>query len=107
LVATGNSRDLDSDMERRLGACAAETHGHDFVFVIDDLNFFRYGCPPHGGMGVGVARLLMLMLRRPLPFGVRRKRYRNPQADWPKAQPARRASACYVETIESRSRSRE
>ena len=28
------------------------------------LNFFRHGCPPHGGMGVGLARLLMVMLRR-------------------------------------------
>jgi aspartyl/asparaginyl-tRNA synthetase len=26
------------------------------------LNFFRYGCPPHGGMGVGLARLLMRLL---------------------------------------------
>jgi aspartyl-tRNA synthetase len=31
----------------------------------DYLNFFRYGCPPHGGMGVGLARLLMVMLQRP------------------------------------------
>jgi aspartyl-tRNA synthetase len=22
----------------------------------DYLSFFRYGCPPHGGMGVGLAR---------------------------------------------------
>jgi aspartyl/asparaginyl-tRNA synthetase len=29
------------------------------------LNFFRYGCPPHGGMGVGLGRLLMVLLQRP------------------------------------------
>ncbi len=29
------------------------------------LNFFRYGCPPHGGCGVGLTRLLMTMLNRP------------------------------------------
>jgi aspartyl/asparaginyl-tRNA synthetase len=29
------------------------------------LDFFRYGSPPHGGMGVGLARLLMIMLGRP------------------------------------------
>jgi aspartyl-tRNA synthetase len=119
-------RDLDSEMERRLGAYVAGTRGHEFVFVTDYpassrafyhmrhedrpeltkgfdllwkgieittgaqrehrygqlvrqarergfaleplrdyLNFFRYGCPPHGGMGVGLARLLMVMLQRP------------------------------------------
>jgi aspartyl-tRNA synthetase len=31
----------------------------------DYISFFRYGCPPHGGMGVGLTRLLMIMLGRP------------------------------------------
>jgi len=26
------------------------------------LDFFRYGCPPHGGFGLGLSRLLMVML---------------------------------------------
>ena len=26
------------------------------------LEFFKYGCPPHGGFGIGVDRLTMLML---------------------------------------------
>jgi aspartyl-tRNA synthetase len=26
------------------------------------LDFFRYGCPPHGGFGLGLARLLMVLL---------------------------------------------
>lgn len=26
------------------------------------LDFFRYGCPPHGGFGMGLSRLLMVML---------------------------------------------
>ncbi len=26
------------------------------------LNYFRYGCPPHGGFGFGIARLIMNML---------------------------------------------
>ena len=26
------------------------------------MDFFRYGCPPHGGFGLGVDRLTMLLL---------------------------------------------
>ena len=26
------------------------------------LRFFRYGCPPHGGFGVGIDRMTMLFL---------------------------------------------
>ena len=26
------------------------------------LDFFRFGCPPHGGFGLGLSRLLMVML---------------------------------------------
>ena len=26
------------------------------------LDFFRYGCPPHGGLGIGLDRITMLML---------------------------------------------
>ena len=29
------------------------------------LNYFRYGCPPHGGLGLGLSRLLMVMLDLP------------------------------------------
>ncbi|HZK17279.1 MAG TPA: aspartate--tRNA(Asn) ligase, partial [Anaerolineaceae bacterium] len=29
------------------------------------LNYFRYGCPPHGGLGMGLNRLLMVMLNLP------------------------------------------
>jgi aspartyl-tRNA synthetase len=27
------------------------------------LDFFRYGCPPHGGYGMGLSRLLMVMMK--------------------------------------------
>lgn len=29
------------------------------------LNFFKYGCPPHGGFGFGLTRMLMMMLDVP------------------------------------------
>lgn len=29
------------------------------------LDFFKYGCPPHGGFGMGLSRLLMVMLDVP------------------------------------------
>ena len=45
----------------------------------DYFNFFRYGCPPHGGAGIGPGRLIMKMLDLPnvreatyLPRDVRR-----------------------------------
>jgi aspartyl-tRNA synthetase len=27
------------------------------------LDFFRFGCPPHGGFGMGLSRLLMVLLQ--------------------------------------------
>jgi len=36
--------------------------GMDLKELGDYLNFFRYGCPPHGGGGIGPARLIMKIL---------------------------------------------
>ncbi len=33
--------------------------------IKDYLNFFRYGCPPHGGGGLGPGRIIMLLLDLP------------------------------------------
>ena len=30
------------------------------------LEFFKYGCPPHGGFGLGIDRLTMLLLNKPI-----------------------------------------
>lgn len=42
----------------------AKERGFDLEPLADYLNFFKYGCPPHGGAGIGLARLLMVMLGR-------------------------------------------
>jgi aspartyl-tRNA synthetase len=49
--------------------------------LTDYLNFFRYGCPPHGGAGIGPARIVMKLLDQPsikeviyLPRDVKRLR---------------------------------
>ena len=37
----------------------------DLEALKDYLNFFRYGCPPHGGAGIGPARFIMKILDLP------------------------------------------
>ncbi len=37
----------------------------DLELLKDYLNFFRYGCPPHGGAGIGPARFIMKILDLP------------------------------------------
>lgn len=41
----------------------AEEKGYGFEPLEDYFNFFRFGCPPHGGVGVGLTRLLMILLK--------------------------------------------
>ena len=36
--------------------------GKDVEFYLD---FFKYGCPPHGGFAIGLERLTMLLLNIP------------------------------------------
>jgi nondiscriminating aspartyl-tRNA synthetase len=57
-VTTGAQREHRYD---RL-VSQAEEAGHAIEPLQGYLDFFRYGCPPHGGMGVGLARLLMRLL---------------------------------------------
>lgn len=37
----------------------AKEKGYALAPLEDYFSFFRYGCPPHGGLGVGLTRLLM------------------------------------------------
>ena len=57
-VTTGAQREHRYD---RLVA-QAEQRGLRLDNLSDYLNFFRFGCPPHGGMGVGLGRILMRLL---------------------------------------------
>ncbi len=40
----------------------AEEKGLDIKELSGYLNFFKYGCPPHGGAGIGPGRIVMQML---------------------------------------------
>lgn len=59
-VTTGAQREHRYERLRQ----QAEEKGVDLETIQDYLGFFRYGCPPHGGMGVGLTRLLMILLNR-------------------------------------------
>jgi aspartyl-tRNA synthetase len=55
---------LGAQREHRIDVLEAQAQ--DKGMVLSDLehyfDFFRYGMPPHGGFGMGLARVLMLML---------------------------------------------
>ncbi|WP_324789457.1 aspartate--tRNA(Asn) ligase [Streptomyces sp. H51] len=57
-VTTGAQREHRHDVLLRQAA----EKGMDTEPMRDYLNCFRYGCPPHGGFGVGLGRLLMVLL---------------------------------------------
>ncbi|MBU2025647.1 MAG: aspartate--tRNA(Asn) ligase [Patescibacteria group bacterium] len=40
----------------------AKKSGVSLKFIKDYLNYFKYGCPPHGGAGIGPARIVMKIL---------------------------------------------
>ena len=59
-ITTGAQREHRYDILKK----QAEEKGlsKDVEFYLD---FFKYGCPPHGGFGIGVDRLTMLLLNLP------------------------------------------
>lgn len=61
-LSSGSIRITDPDLQNRmfkaLGLSDEEAH-RKFGFLTDA---FRYGAPPHGGMGIGLDRLCMTLL---------------------------------------------
>jgi aspartyl-tRNA synthetase len=59
-ITTGAQREHRHDVLSRQAEAAGLRESVPYY-----LDFFRYGCPPHGGFGVGLARLVMLALGLP------------------------------------------
>ncbi|WP_406075183.1 aspartate--tRNA(Asn) ligase [Streptomyces virginiae] len=57
-VTTGAQREHRSDVLLK----QAEEKGMSTEPMQDYLNIFRFGCPPHGGLGAGLGRILMVMM---------------------------------------------
>jgi len=57
-VTTGAQREHRVDILEK----QAVEKGMNLTDLEDYINFFRYGCPPHGGCGIGPARFIMKIL---------------------------------------------
>lgn len=60
-ITSGAQREHRPDVLKR----QIEERGIDTTPMTDYINFFKNGCPPHGGFGLGLDRLLMLLLDLP------------------------------------------
>ena len=57
-ITTGAQREHRYDL-----LCSqAEEKGLSYDDISYYLDFFKYGCPPHGGFGLGLTRILMILL---------------------------------------------
>ena len=67
LVYRGTEISTGAQREHRIDVLTAQAldKGLDPKELATYLDFFRYGIPPHGGFGMGLARVLMLLLERP------------------------------------------
>lgn len=64
LLASGLEITTGAQREHRYDVLAAQAleKGLTLPPIQFYLDFFKYGCPPHGGLGLGLSRLLMVML---------------------------------------------
>ena len=60
-VTTGAQREHRYEVLKEQALAKGLTEGP----IENYLNYFKYGCPPHGGFGLGLSRLLMIMLDLP------------------------------------------
>jgi len=66
LIYRGTEISTGAQREHRIDVLEAQVRekGLDPEELSFYLDFFRYGVPPHGGFGMGLARVLMLMLQQ-------------------------------------------
>lgn len=57
-ITTGSQREHRLDILEK----QAKEKGINISEIKNYLDFFRYGCPPHGGVGIGPARIIMKLL---------------------------------------------
>ncbi|HZW03354.1 MAG TPA: aspartate--tRNA(Asn) ligase [Anaerolineaceae bacterium] len=67
LIAKGLEITTGAQREHRYDVLArqATDKGLSHASIQFYLDFFRYGCPPHGGLAIGLSRLLMILLNIP------------------------------------------
>lgn len=67
LIYRGTEISTGAQREHRVEVLEAQAKakGMDPAELAFYLDFFRYGVPPHGGFGMGLNRVLMLMLHQP------------------------------------------
>jgi aspartyl/asparaginyl-tRNA synthetase len=59
-ITTGAQREHRYDVLHKQAEAAGLADSVEYY-----LDFFKYGCPPHGGFGTGLARIVMLLLNLP------------------------------------------
>ncbi|MEK7663004.1 MAG: amino acid--tRNA ligase-related protein, partial [Actinomycetota bacterium] len=67
LIWRGTEITTGAQREHRIDILEAQARekGLDPTELEFYLDFFRYGVPPHGGFGMGLSRVMMLMLHQP------------------------------------------
>jgi aspartyl-tRNA synthetase len=67
LIFNGTEISTGAQREHRIDVLVAQAKekGMEPAELDFYLDFFRYGVPPHGGFGMGLSRVIMLLLHQP------------------------------------------